>query len=295
MTLGVVFPPALGVEELTGFARAAEEAGVDELWLWEDCFADGGVVAAATALAVTSTISVATGILPVPLRSAVVLAMEAAALARLHPGRFALGIGHGVQDWMGQAGVRADAPLALLREHAAALRDLLAGKTVDVAGRYVSLDGVRLERPPSVVPPLWIAGEGPRTLEAAGELGDGVLLTAGTSPGRAADAVARAAEGRRRSGRPGPVPVAAYIFTAFAESSTAIAAGRAALSEQGERWGLGDGMRDGIVGDAAEVARRVEEWRAAGVSRPVLVPLDGADRSAFVRGAGEVARLLRLS
>jgi len=30
----------------SGIARAADEAGLEELWLWEDCFLSGGVSAA---------------------------------------------------------------------------------------------------------------------------------------------------------------------------------------------------------------------------------------------------------
>ena len=139
VTLGVVFPPATGVDRLTAFARDAEAAGLDDLWLWEDCFGDGGVVAATVALTATTRIRVATGILPVPLRTVALLAMEAGALERLAPGRVVLGVGHGVQDWMGRAGVRARSPLTLLREYASALRGLLAGDLLTVSGEYVRL------------------------------------------------------------------------------------------------------------------------------------------------------------
>ena len=37
-TLGAVFVPQLPPERLRDLARAADEAGLQELWLWEDCF-----------------------------------------------------------------------------------------------------------------------------------------------------------------------------------------------------------------------------------------------------------------
>ena len=52
--LGVVFTADRPPEELPAFATAAEAAGLDELWVWEDCFLSGGIASAATALAVTS-------------------------------------------------------------------------------------------------------------------------------------------------------------------------------------------------------------------------------------------------
>lgn len=49
--LGVVFRPQLPPERLRAVARAADDAGLEELWLWEDCFLEGGISAAAAALA----------------------------------------------------------------------------------------------------------------------------------------------------------------------------------------------------------------------------------------------------
>jgi alkanesulfonate monooxygenase SsuD/methylene tetrahydromethanopterin reductase-like flavin-dependent oxidoreductase (luciferase family) len=116
--------------------------------------------------------------------------MELATLARLFPGRFTVALGHGVQDWMRQVGAAVESPMTLLREHTTAVRDLLAGQTVDVRGRYVSLHRVALDWPPQQPPRLLVGATGPRTIRLAGELSDGVLLTAGSD----ADAVRRARE-----------------------------------------------------------------------------------------------------
>ena len=77
---------------------------------------------------------------------------------------------------MAQVGARPASPLTLLREHAEALRRLLDGEEVTVSGRYVHLDRVRLDWPPVPGTPLYVGGTGPRTLELAGEVGDGILL-----------------------------------------------------------------------------------------------------------------------
>ena len=162
--------------------RAAEDAGVDQLWLWEDCFLEGGLTTAAAALAWSQRITVGIGLLPVPLRNPALVAMELATLARLFPGRVTVALGHGVQDWMRQVGAAVESPLTLLREHTVAVRSLLAGETVDVRGRYVSLDRVTLDWPPAAPPTLLIGGRGPKTVALAGEVSDGVLLDTVTDP-----------------------------------------------------------------------------------------------------------------
>lgn len=116
-TLGAVFRPQLPPERLRDVARAADEAGLEELWLWEDCFLESGIASAAAALAWTERLRIGVGLLPVPLRNVALTAMEAATLHRLFPERVVLGIGHGVQDWMAQVGARVESPVTLLREH----------------------------------------------------------------------------------------------------------------------------------------------------------------------------------
>ena len=190
MTTGVVFRPQLPPEQLRAAVEAAEAAGIDELWLWEDCFLEGGLTTAAVALAWSSRITVGIGLLPVPFRNPALAAMELATLARMFPGRLTVALGHGVQDWMRQVGAAVDSPMTLLREHTTAVRALLAGETVTVSGRYVSLDRVALDWPPAEPPTVLIGARGPKSVALAGEVSDGVLLDTVTDP----DVVRRARE-----------------------------------------------------------------------------------------------------
>ncbi|WP_347757185.1 LLM class flavin-dependent oxidoreductase [Agrococcus sp. ProA11] len=187
-TLGLILPPDQAPERFLDVARAAETAGVDELWVWEDCFGQSGTSTAAAVLAATERIRVGLGLMPVPLRNVALTAMEIATIARMFPDRFLPGIGHGVLEWMAQAGVRAASPLTLLREQATALRTLLSGKSLTVDGRYVQLDGVQLRWPTPEAPPLLIGGGGPKTLALAAELSDGVLLAGDMRPSHRVDA-----------------------------------------------------------------------------------------------------------
>ncbi|MFD2419640.1 LLM class flavin-dependent oxidoreductase [Amycolatopsis pigmentata] len=281
--LGVIFRPQLPLERLRAMARAADEAGLAELWLWEDCFFDGGIATAAAALAWTGRLRVGVGVLPLPLRAVTLTAMEAASLHRLFPDRFILGGGHGVQEWMGQAGVRVDSPLTLLREYLTALRALLRGETVSTTGRYVRLTDVALERPPATPLPVLTAATGPRTLRLAGEVADGTVLTAATRP----DTVRRARALIGEAGRTDPHRVVVYLHAAAGPDATA------RMRAELDRWRepmLPEYAREVTASTVAEAVANLAE---AGADSVVLQPTaDETDPAGFARWAAEEVRPL---
>jgi alkanesulfonate monooxygenase SsuD/methylene tetrahydromethanopterin reductase-like flavin-dependent oxidoreductase (luciferase family) len=285
-SLGAVCWPAVPPEQLRDVAVAADEAGLDELWLWEDCFWGGGVAGCAAALAWTSRIKVGIGVLPVPLRNVALAAMEAAMLCRMFPGRAIIGVGHGVQEWMGQAGVRADSPMTLLREYLPALRALLRGEKVSVSGRYVHLDEVALVWPAvsaqavspqavspqavsaravSPAPPIFAGAIGPRTQVLSGEIADGTVLVGGTGAAQLRAARERIDEGRARAGRTDPHRLVVYLEASMDEP-------------------------------AADVARAAAELAGAGADSVVLQPRQpstvAGDPVGYVRWAAEQVRPL---
>jgi alkanesulfonate monooxygenase SsuD/methylene tetrahydromethanopterin reductase-like flavin-dependent oxidoreductase (luciferase family) len=279
-TLGVVFRPQLPPERLRGIVETADAAGLDELWLWEDCFLEGGIATAAMALSWSERIHVGVGLLPVPLRNPALAAMELATLVRTFPGRFRFGLGHGVQDWMEQVGARAASPLTLLDEYVTAVRRLLTGETVTMRGRYVHLTEVALDWPPPTQPAVLIGASGPKTLALAGAVGDGTILTAGTSPDRLREARVRIDQGRAEAGRTAdPHPIVVYLLAMSGPNSRDRAASE-----------LSGGNVDDLTvsGDAASVAEGVRRWAAAGADTVVLQPLaDEHDVEGFVRFVGE--------
>ncbi|GLZ33335.1 oxidoreductase [Lentzea sp. NBRC 105346] len=181
-SIGAVFRPQLPPERLRAVVTAAEEAGLEQLWLWEDCFLESGIATAAAALAWSSKLRVGVGLLPVPLRNVALTAMEAATLHRLFPGRVVLGVGHGVLEWMGQVGARVSSPLTLLDEYVTALRALLRGERVTTSGRYVQLSDVALDWPPLTPAPILVGARGPKSVRLSVERADGTILDAIATP-----------------------------------------------------------------------------------------------------------------
>ncbi|MBC9723681.1 LLM class flavin-dependent oxidoreductase [Streptomyces sp. TRM68367] len=285
--LGAVFRPQLSPERLRGIARLADDVGLEQLWLWEDCFREGGVSTAAAALAWTERVRVGVGLLPVPLRNVAITAMEIATLERIFPGRARVAVGHGVQEWMGQVGGRVESPVTLLREHLGALRALLRGERVTTEGRYVRLDDVGLDWPPAEAVPLMVGATGPRTLRLAGEVGDATLLTAGTPPEGVRRARRLVDEGREAAGRSEPHEVAVYLLAATGPD------GAARLRAELDAEGLDSVPDPGIAGDAVAVAKAVQRLADAGADTVILQPTgDEPDPEGFMRFAAEEVRPL---
>ena len=285
--LGAVFRPQLPPERLRVMVRVAEEAGLEELWLWEDCFLEGGISAAGAALAWSERLRVGVGLLPVPLRNVAVTAMETATLHRLFPGRAIVGVGHGVQDWMGQVGARAESPVTLLREYLVALRALLRGERVTTDGRYVKLDDVALDWPPQTPVEILAGATGPRTLRLSGEFADGTILTSSTSPEGVRKARQLIDEGRKSASRDGTHEVVVYLLTATGPDAAA------RLRAELEADGVASVPDLGVAGEAKAVAEAVRRLADAGADTVILQPTaDEPDPEGFVRFTAEDVRPL---
>lgn len=179
--IGVIFHPACSPTLLPDYARRAEAAGFDELWLWDDSFLPGALTSAAVALAATERIRVGIGILPVTSQNPLFAAMEITTLTCLYPGRLIPGFGHGVAAWLAQIGAAPQSSLTAIEETVTVVRRLLAGESVTFYGKEVHLDQVQMQQV-ATVPPLLIGAMREKTLQLAGRVGDGAILTETSSP-----------------------------------------------------------------------------------------------------------------
>ena len=155
--------------------REMERLGYTDAWSFEvdgtDCFSPLAVAAT------VSNVRLGTAIANVYTRGPATLAMSAAGIAELAPGRFCLGIGAGshpiVESWNGGKFVR---PTVRVREMAQFLRKALAGERVVFHGETFAVEGFRLSRPLSHPVPIYVAALRPAMLRVAGEVGDGAII-----------------------------------------------------------------------------------------------------------------------
>ncbi|WP_419704625.1 LLM class flavin-dependent oxidoreductase [Promicromonospora sp. NFX87] len=293
-TLACIIRPSTLPSRIIPLARAVESAGIEEIWLWEDCFQTGGISAASAILSATDHVRVGIGVMPTPLRNVALTAMEVATVEAMFPGRLVPGIGHGVQSWMAQVGARAASPLTLMREYSTALRALLAGERVTTSGRYVSLDDVALDWPPARPVPVPVAATGPKSLRLAGEIGDGVVLEGSVGLAGLPAVLERIAEGRAAAGHDAAAPFPVIQNVSAATGPDAATRLRAELTA----WGMDVADDDALGsyalwGDAQALADGVRRYGEAGASTVALQPTeDEPDMERFVEVVGAAQKLL---
>lgn len=311
--VGVMLPRDLPAHQFRTYAQRAETLGFDELWVVEDCFFRGGIAQAAAALAMTERIRLGIGILPAAVRNAAFTALEAATLAELFPGRVDIGIGHGMPGWMRQVGAWPASPLTMLGEHLDTVRAVLTGSRESVDGRYVQLDGVELNTPPSSVPRILAGVRGPKSLALAGRSADGTILAEPVTPEYVAEALRHIAPTREHR-------IVAYCVAVVDDDATAARdAARPALEWIGDpdwdvhiaplpfadefralrassatREAFAAAMPDAwvdqlaVVGTVDDARARIGQLHDAGVTTTVLMPV-GADPLAALE---DLARVL---
>jgi len=156
-------------------AQEAEQLGYTDAWSLEvdgvDVFTPLALIAQATGM------RVGTAIANVFTRGPGTMAVSAAGIAEIAPGRFCLGLGSGsrpiVESWNGGSFAR---PVTRVREMIQVLRSAFAGERVAFEGKSMSVQGFRLTRPPTAPIPIHVAALRPGMLEVAGQAADGVII-----------------------------------------------------------------------------------------------------------------------
>lgn len=190
--------PMVGKPQETGaYAKRVEEAGFDFLWvpdtpllagMWRDVY-----MHLTCAALETENIRLGPGVTNPITRHPVTVGSAIVTLDEVSDGRAELPYGTGYSS--AYIVGRKAAPLKLMRESAALWRSIFSGAKTELGGLEIELD------PPHPGIPIIMAASGPRALQLAGEVADGVLIMVGAHPGCVAWALEHVETGMARAGR----------------------------------------------------------------------------------------------
>ncbi len=313
---GITLPlPGMPLAQQREIVAGLPALGFTDAWTAEVSGGDG-FTPLVLAAQWSGELRLGTAIVPVYTRGPALLAMSAATLADLAPGRFVLGIGTSssvvVEQWNG---IAFDRPYQRARDTLRFLHAALAGEKVTEDYPTFSVRGFRLDSPPATPPVIALAALRPQMVRlAAAEAGAAITnwlaprdvpkVRAVAGPGceliarifvcPTSDAGLARAIGRRM--------IAAYLSVpAYAAFHEWLGRGEA-MRPMREAWAAGDrkgalakiddALVDALVvhGAPEDCRERVAQYQASGLDTPViaLVPPPGTDAAAV---AGLIGRL----
>jgi 5,10-methylenetetrahydromethanopterin reductase len=188
-------PVGLPLPELAQFVAECEAAGFDGVGMHDHPHSGRDVyLALALAAGRTRRLRLYPATSSPVARHPLLLAALGQSLLEVAPGRAWLTMGPGFLSVRHMG--RGRATLATMREAVLAVRRLLAGGSVGFGPTET-----RLRNTPAEPLPVYVLAAGPRMVELAGEVADGVLMLVGLDPRAVAAARQHLAAGARKAGR----------------------------------------------------------------------------------------------
>jgi 5,10-methylenetetrahydromethanopterin reductase len=303
------------VGSVAGYARQLENWGYDSIWCPDERFERSPYVVLALAAEATMRARLGVSVTNPYTRHPLITGSAVATLNELSGGRAVLGLGAGASTLFERHGMeRAHPPTVAIREAVEMLRPFLEGKRVNQMGRTHRLTGADIDFESRPVP-IYIAARGPRLLQLAGEVADGVIVGSLTSEEGLNYALENVELGLERSGREvDELDIVLWAYTAISDDgstarervrnlvASSMWSSRGILGRLGvdrEEWGsleeeMREGLRRGLPPNlvyASAAARLsdalIDAWSLAGdvgsVARRV--------RTAFRAGVDQIAIL----
>jgi probable F420-dependent oxidoreductase len=170
MEFGITIKPDISVDRIVSLTHQAEGAGFADAWIfdshviWMEPFPLLTLMAANT-----KTMRLGTCVTNPAVRDVTVASSLFATLNLISHGRMQMGIGRG--DSSRRVLGKKPTTLENLEQFVKTFRELNAGRPVEHEGA-----NARFPWATAGVPPVWVAGYGPKALRTAGRIGDGVIL-----------------------------------------------------------------------------------------------------------------------
>jgi 5,10-methylenetetrahydromethanopterin reductase len=302
---GIAMDGRAPVADIPAQAQAAEEGGASTLWIACHLYLRDPITMAALALGATRRIKVALMAMSPYSAHPVFIAMAAATLEEMYPGRVILCLGAGAPADLKAAGIEATRPLVTIDETVRICRALLAGEMVNFDGQVFHVAGRRLANGGRNVP-IVLAASRARMLQLAGQKTDGVLISAATSPPFVQACIAQATSGANHAfhkagivytklgdtekqgidpiRRPiGFVLRGAHHAENIRLSGATLDQAALATAYAAENWSEVDRLvsddvvrRHAACGTAVQVRAKLEEYRAIGLDEVVIGGMDDA-------------------
>ncbi len=216
--------PMLPPDVIIPCAQAAERNGFERVWISESYHARGCFTMLSTVAHQTQSVGLGSGIVSPFTRHPGTLAMEAAALDEISGGRFTLGLGTAYAQ-LNKHQVKDAKPIAALREAIEMVRMVIRGEGKTYSGKVFTFggSGVTLTFEPIRRDlPIYVGSMGPRTLEMASEVADGLLLNFFLTPEFLKDAMTYIRKGAERGGKdPNALDIRSYLIVSVSRDRKA--------------------------------------------------------------------------
>jgi F420-dependent oxidoreductase-like protein len=276
--------------------REAEQAGIRQVWMTQSVGMLDTLTLFAAAAAQTTRVRLGTSIVQVYPRHPLVMALQAATINDLAPGRLRLGVGsshrHIIENIYGLA---MPSPLAYLREYVEVMRQGLWEGRMDHQGRFFKVEA-SIPRPAQI--PLLISALGEKAFHMAGEIADGAISWVCPVPYLLDKALPALRAGAKARQRPAP-PLVAHIPVAMSTDKVAVQRATtprvsfytkapfyahmfalAGFPVGKDGTGVDALVKELVVaGDQAQVEKRVRELLASGLDELLLMLIPVADEA----------------
>ncbi len=313
--IGIALVGRIPMSEMIHVAKEADERGYHSIWLTEGNARDAFSQIAAMSM-VTTNINFAPGVVVTYGRSPTMLAMITATLDEISGKRFIQGIGAGIPNAGNNHGEKYERPLSRMRDYITIIKAAISGETINYTGKTISINGFNLGftplRPDT---PVYIAALGPQMSKLGGELADGLIYGC-TTPYYIKNTMPMIREGAKKADRTiKDIDIAAYLlcdanpdetkamesirehifgYTAFPayinmmrlmgynSEIDAVLSAREEGNLQKGISAISDKMVNniGMFGNTDSWPEKIEKYRDAGVTLPILRPANATTKSA---------------
>lgn len=295
------------IKDIIECAQAAERSGFSHISVAESFYRDGAALATAIATN-TAEIKLGTSVFPIYTRTPFQLAMAMATLDEVSHGRVGyLGLGIGYRGrTQNYFGLTIERPLKRMREYVDIIRAMLSGSDVTHSGEIFRFTDFPRLVDKKLDIPIYFGSSGPKMLELAGEIGDGVILNSLTTAEHVAHAKEMIRRGANKAGRdPTKMLVSSSVIysvsedrdeaaraaredilfylgypelrpaleqSGFAEEAESILSAHRERGKENALGRISQQMLDSfaVYGTASECRSKLRRWMSAGIDLPII-------------------------